>query len=70
MEYNELTKNQIRPQIDTENGGGAYDVNGRPGVGGGRKWLQTVNIYDSNNRYGIESIDTDSNIEDGQYFIK
>lgn len=70
MEYNELSKNQIRPQIDTENGGGAYDINGRPGVDGGRKWLQTINVYDKNNQYSINSIDTSLNIEDGQFFIK
>jgi hypothetical protein len=68
--YNELTKNQIRPQLDTENGGGAYDINGRPGVGGGRKWLQIINLYDKDNQYGVNSIDTSANIEDGQIFIK
>lgn len=68
--YNDLTKNQIKPQIDTENGGGAYDINGRPGVGGGRKWLQTINIYDKENQYGINSIDTSANIEDGQFCIR
>lgn len=68
--YNELTKNQIRPQLDTENGGGAYDINGRPGVDGGRKWLQTINLYDKDNQYSVNSIDTSANIEDGQIFIK
>jgi hypothetical protein len=70
QEYNELTKNQIKPQIDTENGGGAYDINGRSGVGGGRKWLQTINLYDNENRYGLNSISTEANINDGQFFIK
>lgn len=70
MDYNEMTKNQMRPQIDVENGGGAYDINGRPGVGGGRKWLQTINKYDANNRYDINSIDTEKNIEDGQFVIR
>ena len=69
-EYGELTKNQIRPQIDIENGGGSYDINGRAGVGGGRKWLETINIYDKENQYGLGAITTDANIEDGQFFIK
>lgn len=70
QEYNELTRNQIRPQIDTENGGGSYDINGRPGVDGGRKWLNTINIYDRENQYGMNSVNTEANIEDGQVFIK
>jgi hypothetical protein len=70
QEYDELTKNKIKPQIDTENGGDSYDINGRPGVDGGRKWLQKINLYGPTNKYGIDSIDMDSNIEEGQYFIK
>ena len=70
QEFNELTKNQFHPQIDTENGGGSYDVNGRPGVDGGRKWLQKINIYGPDNKYGIDSIDTDANIDEGQFFVK
>lgn len=69
-EYSELTKNQIRPQIDIENGGGSYDINGRAGVGGGRKWLETINTYDRENQYGLGAITTEENIEDGQFFIK
>lgn len=56
--------------LDTENGGGAYDINGRPSVGGGRKWLETINKYDKNHQYGLNSIDTEANIADGQYVIK
>jgi hypothetical protein len=70
QEYNELTRNQIKPQIDTENGGGSYDINGRAGVDGGRRWLQTINLYNKENQYGINSIDTEANIEDGQVYIK
>ena len=69
-EYNEQTKNAPSNQIDIENGGGSYDINGRPGVDGGRKWLMTMNIYDKINKYGIESINTEANIENGQYFVK
>jgi hypothetical protein len=70
MGYSELTKNQIRPQIDVENGGGEYDINGRPGVDGGRKWLMTINTYDKDNKYGVDSIDTEYNVVDGQILIK
>lgn len=70
QEYNELTRNQIKPQIDTENGGGSYDINGRASVGGGRNWLNTINIYDKDNQYGMNSITTEGNIADGQFYIK
>ena len=68
-EYNSLTKNQIRPQIDTENGGGSYDIHGRNGVGG-RKYLQTISLYSKEKPYGLDAISTEENIEDGQIFIK
>ena len=70
QEYSELTKNQIKPQIDTENGGGSYDIHGRPSVGGGRNWLNAINIYDKNNQYGMNSVTTEGNIADGQYYVK
>jgi hypothetical protein len=70
QEYNSITRNQIKPQIDTENGGGSYDINGRPSVGGGRTWLETINIYDKNNQYGVNSVNDEINIADGQYFVK
>ena len=57
-----------RSQIDTENGGGSYDKFGRNGMGG-RIRLQSINIYGPDNQYGVESIDTNKNIEDGQYRI-
>lgn len=69
-EYNEMTKNQIRPQLDIENGGGSYDINGRPGVDGGRKLLQTINVYSKERPYGWDAIDTELNENDGQYFVK
>ena len=60
-----------RYSIDIENGGGEYDINGRPGVDGGRKWLESRSLYNKENKYGIDIvIDTDANIEDGQFFIK
>ena len=70
QEYNEMSRNKIRPHIETDNGGCSYDIHGRPSVGGGRKWLETINIFDKNNQYGVNSVNTEANIEDGQYFIK
>jgi hypothetical protein len=55
--------------LDTSKGGGAYDIYGRNGQGG-RDRLVKINIYNSENAYGPDSVDTSSNIEDGQYVIK
>lgn len=69
-DYDAYTKQTPSRQIDTENGGGEYDINGRPGVDGGRKWLMTINIYNKDNQYGENSIDCEQNRIDGQIFIK
>jgi hypothetical protein len=69
MEYNEMSRNQIRPQFNTEEGGGSYDIHGRQGVGG-RQWLQSISIYNRENQYGLNSVNTEENIADGQYFVK
>lgn len=69
-EYNELTKNMPSNQLDIEHGGGSYDIYGHPKKGGGRKFLTTMNIYDKNNQYGIDAINTEENVKDGQFFIK
>ena len=55
--------------FDTFNGGGSYDIYGRNGVGG-RKFLTTINLYNSDNAYGVNSIDTILNQQDGQYIVK
>ena len=70
QEYNELTKNMPSNQFDIEHGGGSYDIYGHPEKGGGRKFLTTINIYGKDNQYGVNSVDTEANIEDGQYFVK
>ena len=54
--------------IDTSNGGGSYDIHGRNGKGG-RKFLQTINLYGPDNRYGAKIIDTSLNQIDGQIKI-
>ncbi len=69
-EFDPYTYNNPSRQIDIENGGGEYDINGRPGVDGGRKWLMTINTYDKDNKYGHDSINTESNVIDGQILIK
>ena len=57
--------------IDTrsENIGGSYDINGRNGIGG-RNFLKAISLYNEENEYGINSVDTTLNIEDGQIVIK
>lgn len=59
-----------RERLDIENGGGDYDINGRPGVDGGRNWLMTINTYDKNNKYWFDTVDTEANIDDGQFYVK
>ena len=46
-------------QVDTKNGGGDYDINGRNGVGG-RKRLLLMNEYQPSNEYSAESVEVDS----------
>lgn len=55
--------------FDTTNGGGAYDIYGR-NEQGGRNRLIKINLYNKDNAYSQNSIDTSSNIEDGQYVLK
>lgn len=54
--------------IDTNGGGGSYDIHGRNGIGG-RKFLETINLYNIENRYGAHLIDTSLNRIDGQITI-
>jgi hypothetical protein len=54
--------------LDTSNGGGAYDIYGKDGKGG-RNRLLAINNYSKDNSYGPNSVDTSANIADGQYVI-
>lgn len=54
--------------MDTENAGGQYDIEGRNGVGG-RKYLSLINLYNKNSQYGVDSVDTSQNVADGQITI-
>ena len=54
---------------NANNVGGSYDINGRNGVGG-RRYLQTICLYNEENQYGANSVDTSLNVADGQIVIK
>lgn len=57
--------------INTKNGGGQYDIKGRPEVGkSGREELMIMNLYNEGNSYGPDSVDTSVNRAKGQYFVK
>ena len=49
--------------------GGSYDINGRNGVGG-RTFLKNISLYNEENQYGPNLIDTTANVQDGQIIIK
>lgn len=55
--------------LDTFNGGGSYDIYGRNGIGG-REYLININMYNSDNAYGLNSVDTTQNQLEGQYVVK
>lgn len=64
------SKDQINySNFDTFNGGGSYDIYGKEGVSG-RQTLTTINLYSSDNAYGINSVDTTKNQMDGQFIVK
>ena len=53
-------------ELDTENGGGSYDIEGRDGIGG-RNFLQSISKFNRENSYGLNYVDTSLNIAEGQY---
>ena len=55
--------------FDTENGGGLYDIEGRNGKGG-RNWSKNISLYNENDQYGPNSVDTTANQLEGQVIIK
>lgn len=54
--------------FDTTGGGGKYDIEGRNG-NGGRTFLQNISLYNENNQYGPNMIDTSANVADGQVVL-
>jgi hypothetical protein len=66
-----LDKGISRRNVNTSNGGGQYDIEGRPEVGkSGRVELMAMNLYSEHDSYGVDSVDTSANRAKGQYYIK
>lgn len=55
--------------LNTKEGGGLYDIEGRNGVGGRHK-LMTMSLYNEESEYGPNSVDTSKNVALGQYVVK
>ena len=53
-------------QLDTENGGGSYDIEGRNGIGG-RNWIKAISKFNEEHQYGLNYVDTSLNVAEGQY---
>lgn len=62
------TKNMIVHQLNTETGGGQYDIEGRNEIGG-RNFLMNISVYNEQNEYGANMIDTLANRIDGQIVV-
>ena len=67
--YAYLTPDDTLPKTDhsrqtlrTDAGGGSVDI-------AQREYLQNINIYDKENAYGENSVDTSKNVADGQYVV-
>ena len=54
--------------FDTENGGGCYDINGRNDIGGRNKAMAS-SMYNKENMYGANSVNTTLNVAEGQYVV-
>ena len=52
-----------------QNVGGSYDINGRNGIGG-RNFLKTISLYNEENQYGTNLVDSTANVQDGQIIIR
>ena len=55
--------------FDTTNGGGLYDIKGRNDIGGREKAMASQ-LYNAENQYGANLINTEENIALGQFYIK
>ena len=54
--------------FDTFNGGGEYDINGRNDIGGRNRSIAR-SMYNSENPYGADLVNTSENIAQGQFFV-
>lgn len=55
--------------FDTQNGGGLYDIKGRNDIGGREKNVSRM-LYNRENQYGPNLVNTEENIALGQFYIK
>ena len=53
----------------SDNVGGLYDIEGRPGLNGGRNYLKAISVYNSDNQYNKAIVDTIENQLDGQIVL-
>lgn len=65
----DLPSDLVIPQIDTENGGGSYDVWGRNEFESGRNYLENISLYNKQNQYTKDTVSIDDMI-DGQFIVK
>ena len=54
--------------FDTSNGGGEYDIKGRNDVGGRERSLAR-SMYNQENQYGANLVNTSENVAQGQYYV-
>ena len=54
--------------FDTFNGGGSYDIQGRNGIGGRERSLAR-SLYNAENQYGANLVNTSENVAQGQYVV-
>jgi hypothetical protein len=54
--------------FDTFNGGGSYDIDGRNGIGGRTRALASE-LYNSENQYSAQLVNTAENVAQGQYVV-
>lgn len=54
--------------FDTFNGGGSYDVDGRNGIGGRIRALASE-LYNAENQYSAQLVNTAENVAQGQYVV-
>lgn len=55
--------------FDTVNGGGFYDIEGRNDIGG-RKRAMGYSLYNQENQYSANLVNTEENLRQGQYQMK
>lgn len=55
--------------FDTVNGGGLYDIEGRNDIGG-RKRAMGYSLYNQENQYSANLVNTEENLRQGQYQMK